>query len=227
MKKRRPVAIPLVFAFCVGFGAASAAFAEGQPDQPQKAEPPSRSEILEPPKKDGKKRSDQRPVLNLETRHKILDELYAILREAKDKPTAAPVIAAIKEAWSFSGSPTTDLLLDRAAAAIEVKDIPVAMKLIDAAMELQDDFPRAYMMRAMAHVVQGDSKRAIDDLRRTINLDPKNFLPYGMLADEFLKQKMFKESRDAIETLLKLCPAAKDLYPESEATSKSLDEQEI
>jgi tetratricopeptide (TPR) repeat protein len=200
---------------------------------PTGAEPPQRAERRTAPPRETtqeptrKKQSDQRPVLTLESRAKILNDLYDILRQAKDKQTAAPVIAAIKEAWSFSGSPTTDLLLDRAAAAIEAKDAPVALKLIDAAMELQDDFPRAYLMRAMVHVVQGDSRRAIDDLRRTIALDPKNFLPYGMLADEFLKQKMFKESRDATETLLKLCPAAKELYPESDATSRSLDEQGI
>jgi tetratricopeptide (TPR) repeat protein len=191
---------------------------------PPSAEPPSRAQMEERAKK---REANRAPPLTLETRDKILTGLYDTLRQTPDKQSAKPIIEAIKQAWSFSGSPTVDLLLDRAAAAIEMKDSPVAMKLIDTAMELQPDFPRSYMMRAMAHITQGDSRRAIDDLRRTISLDPKNFVSYGMLADELLKQKQFKESREALETLLKLCPAAKELYPDSGATSRGLNDQGI
>jgi Tfp pilus assembly protein PilF len=191
---------------------------------PPSAEFPSRAEMEQRAKK---KQAESRPVLTLETRDKILEGLYDKLRLATDQTTARPIVDAIKMAWHFSGSPTIDLLLDRAAAAIDAKDVPVALRLIDTAMELQPDFPRAYMMRAMASVAQGDSGRAIDDLRRTISLDPKNFVSYGMLADELLKEKKFKESRDAFDTLLKLCPSAKDLYPNSVTTSRGLDEQGI
>ncbi len=174
---------------------------------PPSGEPPRRPSAEEMAKK---REAARQPVLSLETRDKILAGLYEKLRTEKDKSNIGEILIAIRQASFFSGSPTTDLLLNRAAQAIKAKDTPLAQKFIDTALELQPDSYRAYNMRALAYSMQNDHGRAIDDYRRAIALDPKNYMPFAGLADEYAKQNMTKESIDAYTELEKRFPLFRD-----------------
>lgn len=150
-------------------------------------------------------------------RAKILDGLYDRLAKAPEPQMAKAIAQAIERVWRSSGSPTCDLLLTRAAAAIEAKRMDLAMVLLESAMELQPDFAEAWNRRAYAYYLGGEHQRALGDLRRVLALDPKHF---RALEGVGLILREIGEKKAALEAYKKL----KDVYPFFEGAQKAIDE---
>ena len=114
---------------------------------------------------------------------KLLDELYGRLATAPDEATATQVMSAIEQLWLHSGSATADLLVARASAAIEAERRDLAMKLLNAAVELQPDFAEAWNRRAYLFYLEDDYKRALGDIRRVLALEPNHYKALEGLAN--------------------------------------------
>ncbi len=141
-----------------------------------------------------------------EQRGKLLDELYARLATAPDEATAAEVSGAIEQLWQHSGSATADLLVARAAAAIEAQRRDLALKLLNAAVELQPDYAEAWNRRAYLHYLEDDYKRALGDLRRVLALEPHHYKALEGLANILQHLGEKKAALEAYDSLLKVNP---------------------
>jgi tetratricopeptide (TPR) repeat protein len=141
-------------------------------------------------------------------RDKLLAELYARLASASDEGTAAEVAAAVERLWQHSGSATADLLLARASAATEAQRTDLAMKLLNAAIELQPDYAEAWNRRAYLFYLQDDYKRALGDIRRVLALEPHHFKALEGLANILQQLGEKKAALEAYESLLKVHPQA-------------------
>ncbi len=155
-----------------------------------------------------------------EQQAKLLDELYARLATAPDQATANQVSQAIEQLWTHSGSPTADLLVARASAAAEAQNRELAMKLLNAAVELQPDYAEAWNRRAYLYYLDNDYKRALGDLRRVLALDPRHYKALEGLANLLLQIGEKKAALEAYESVLKVNPNLPD-------AKKSRDELKI
>lgn len=141
---------------------------------------------------------------------KLLDELYARLATAPDQQTAAQVMQAIEQLWLHSGSATADLLVARAGAAAEAQNRDLAMKLLNAAVELQPDYTEAWNRRAYLYYLDNDFKRALGDLRRVLALDPRHYKALEGLGNLLLQLGEKKAALEAYESALKVNPNLSD-----------------
>ena len=106
---------------------------------------------------------------------KLLADLYAQLATAEDEQTATRLAGAIERLWTFSGSDTTSLLIERAGAALKQKRADLARKLLDHAVSLSPDYTEAFTQRAYYHYSENNLDAAVGDLRRVLALDPNHF----------------------------------------------------
>lgn len=189
--------------FCVALLAVAGmpALALGQERPPPAAEPP-------PAAGKGAPEKAPAPETTPEQHAKLLDELYARLATAPDEGTASEVAAAIEQLWQHSGSPTADLLVARAAAATEAQQRELAMKLLNAAVELQPDYAEAWNRRAYLFYLEDDYKRALGDLRRVLALEPRHFKALEGLANILQHLGEKKAALEAMDSLLKVYPNA-------------------
>ena len=141
-------------------------------------------------------------------RDKLLTELYARLATAPDETTAAQVATAVEQLWMHSGSPTADLLVARAASAIEAQRRDLAMQLLNAAVELQPDYAEAWNRRAYLFYLEDDYKRALGDLRRVLALEPHHYKALEGLANILQHLGEKKAALEAYDSLLKVHPNA-------------------
>jgi len=139
-------------------------------------------------------------------RAKLLDELYARLATAPDEATGSEIATAIEQLWQHSGSPTADLLVARAMAAIDAQKRALAMKLLNAAVELQPDYAEAWNRRAYLFYMEDESKRALGDIRRVLALEPRHFKALEGLANILQGLGEKKAALEAYESLLKIYP---------------------
>lgn len=150
------------------------------------------------------------PAETPEQHAKLLDELYARLATAPDQATANTIAGAVEQLWQHSGSPTADLLVARAVAAAEAQNRVLAMKLLNAAVELQPDYAEAWNRRAYLFYLDNDYKRALGDLRRVLALDPRHFKALEGLGNllQLLGEK--KAALEAYESALRVHPNLPD-----------------
>jgi len=179
---------------------------EAQPNAPVPGAPVPGDGLIKPHQ--GKRNKNAEAMLTVGNRQIILAELYDQLAKAEAPEAAAPLVDAIWKVWTFSGSPTSDLLIERARGVAMEPGSAASQAFLNAVVELQPDFAQGWFLRAMIYKAQGDSHRMLGDLRRTLALDPRHFEALKALAFELneLGRKM-----QAIETygkLLKVYPAA-------------------
>jgi tetratricopeptide (TPR) repeat protein len=102
------------------------------------------------------------------------EALLARLATAADADEADGIVARIDRLNQHSGSDTGDLLLSRAAAAIDGENVETAQQLLDALTALQPQWAEAWAARANADYLAGDSKATFVDLARALADDPKH-----------------------------------------------------
>ena len=152
-----------------------------------------------------------------ETRETRLDRLYARLREAPDEKRAAGIARNIQRELMNSGSPTIALLMTQAAAAVEAKDLPVALDLLDAVVRLKPGYAEGWNRRATVYFMLDDYGKSLADLERALALEPRNWEAIGGLAS-------ILSALDEKEGARAACAQALEIYPLQPRIKKSCDE---
>src|ERR687894_857125 len=108
-------------------------------------------------------------------RRATLDDLFSRLAAAKDEAEAKGIANLIERRWMRSGSDTADLLLVRASDAIQAKEFPLAIELLDRVIALQPGWAEAWNRRATAFFLLEDTASAMADLRQVLTREPRHF----------------------------------------------------
>lgn len=103
-----------------------------------------------------------------------MDDLFARLQKA-DAAEAGRIERLIEIEWSKSGSPSLDLLLQRGREALDNGDIPAAIEHLTALTDHAPDFAEGWNMLAIAYYQEGEFGPSVEDLGRTLTLNPRHF----------------------------------------------------
>lgn len=136
----------------------------------------------------------------------VLGKLFAALATMEDPELAGKVMSTIERIWRLPGGDTVNLLMDRASNAANQNNADLALKLLDAAVDLAPDYAEAWSRRAFVHYLKGDTERALGDLRRTLALEPNHFKALEGLHKILADQGQKKGALKALETLYKINP---------------------
>jgi tetratricopeptide (TPR) repeat protein len=104
-----------------------------------------------------------------------LDRLFEALKVAPDAESAKFVENRIWAIWLASGSDTANLLMSRVKIAVDGKDHDLAIKLLDAIIDIMPDFVEAWNRRATIYYTKRDFGRAIEDIRQVLVREPRHF----------------------------------------------------
>ena len=116
-----------------------------------------------------------------------LDFLFGALKAAPDDASARHVEARIWALWTQTPSDTTALLMFRANAAMEAKQMEVALKLLDAVIKLKPDYVEGWNRRATLYYLQNDYTRSLEDIQQVLVREPRHFgalTGLGMIMQE-------------------------------------------
>lgn len=125
-----------------------------------------------------------------------LDALFEQLEAAEDAQAAAPIEHAIWAQWADSGSPTVNILLERATAAENAGDAELAERFLDQASDLAPDYAETWNRRANLYYSTDDYPGAIAAIQETLKREPRHF---GALAGLGLIREELGQHRAALE----------------------------
>lgn len=105
------------------------------------------------------------------------DDIDTLMERLADPDTAnwEAVEQRIYEAWSQSGSPAMDLLLQRGRDAMEAEDYDAAIQHLTALTDHAPEFAEGWNARATAFYLSERFGPSIQDIRTTLALNPRHF----------------------------------------------------
>jgi tetratricopeptide (TPR) repeat protein len=125
-----------------------------------------------------------------------LDQLFAQLEQAPDSGAAAGLEQQIWLRWADSGSPTVNILLERAAAAETAGDAELAGRFLDQASDLAPNYAETWNRRANLAYREEDYRGAVAAIQETLKREPRHF---GALAGLGLIYEELGQPRAALE----------------------------
>ena len=153
----------------------------------QDATPPASNPMVAPDKVPRPPRGDKT---------KNLDFLFEALKVAPDADSAKLVEGRIWAIWLHSGSDTADLLMSRVKTAVDKKDIDLAIKLLNAIIDIRPEYVEAWNRRATLLFMKKDIARSLDDIRQVLAREPRHFgalFGLGLILQEFGQEKQALE----------------------------------
>ena len=146
------------------------------------------------------------PQVSAPSANPKLDKLFAQLAAAGNSADASVIEKKIWAIWGESGSPTVDILLERAQAAEAAGDLPRARSLLDKAADILPDYAEIYDRRAVLAVHAENSDSALADINETLKREPRHFAALAALGMIYENQGHKKAAIAAYEDALKIDP---------------------
>ncbi len=134
-----------------------------------------------------------------------LDPLFQQLLEADDT-SHEQVATEILRALERSGSAAMDLLYRRGSDALEESEPGVAVEHFTALVDHAPDFAEGYHGRANAYFNLGYIGPALDDLRRTLELEPRHFQALFGLGNVMESLERPQDALEVYEAVLEIYP---------------------
>ena len=129
-----------------------------------------------------------------------LDTLFSALKIAPDEASSKAIEERIWALWLISGSDTCNLLMARAKAATDAKDYDLALKLLDAIVEIKPDYVEGWNRRATIYYLKDDYAHAIADIGEVLAREPRHF---GALSGLGQMLQEIGDDKDALEAYRK------------------------
>jgi tetratricopeptide (TPR) repeat protein len=145
-----------------------------------------------------------------------LEVLFEQLAAAEAPKRAAGIARKIQAKWLESGSDTVDVLMNRAAVALQGKDYPLALDLLDVVVILKPDYPEGWNRRATVYYMQKDLGRSLTDIERTLALEPRH---WGALSGLGIIQRRIGKEDEALKTFRR----ALEIHPGLENAREALE----
>jgi tetratricopeptide (TPR) repeat protein len=125
-----------------------------------------------------------------------LDTLFAALKIAPNDDSAKAIEDRIWALWMMSGSDTCNLLMTRVKTAADGKDYDLALKLLDAIIEIKPDYVEAWNERATIYYLKDDYGHAIANIAQVLVREPRHF---GALSGLGMMLQQLGDDKDALK----------------------------
>ena len=186
---------------------------------------------LEGQEKDTKKAEAPKPNNALPTlsddREKRLTQLFTILKTTKNPIVAERAQVEIERTWQISGSDTIDLLLSWANDAMLRREYGKALDYLDNIVRLQPDFVEGWNRRATLYFLQKNYDLSINDVERTLALEPRHYKALVGLAMMLRELGNEDEALFALKKAFAVNPALSELEGAIRELEKKLKGRDI
>ena len=151
------------------------------------------------------------PVPLAEQRARLLDDLFARLLATPDANDAKPIASAIERVWLRTGSDTSNLLMQRAMAAFNRRQLPLAAELLDRVIEIEPDWAEAWNKRATVRFMADDIDGSMADIDHTLKIEPRHFGALSGLGIILQRGGFDKRALEVYRRTLAIYPGLEDV----------------
>ena len=139
-----------------------------------------------------------------------LDQRFDSLRNAANERQARVYENLIWTRWFESGDHEIDELMQQAMARRQNYDFNGAIEILNRVISLDPDFPEAWNQRATVYFHQQEYEKSLEDVARTLQLEPRHF--GAMAGRAVIRLQQFKPAlaRQNVLEAMKIHPYLKE-----------------
>jgi tetratricopeptide (TPR) repeat protein len=156
-----------------------------------------------------------------------LDFLLGALKVAPDDASAKSIEDRIWALWMASGSDTANLLMSRVRSAVEAEDVALALRLLDAIIEVRPQYAEAWHRRATLFAMKKDYAAALADLRQVLRREPRHFGALVQLGTVMQDMGDEKNALDAYRKALAIHPRLKGVAEKIQSLTEKVEGRAI
>ncbi|MCP5155799.1 MAG: tetratricopeptide repeat protein [Ectothiorhodospiraceae bacterium] len=116
-----------------------------------------------------------------------LDDLFRTLAEADDRSSRSEAEDLIWALWCSHADARAARAMRHAIGALSRGDLEAAGRLLDDLVVAQPDWAEAWNKRATVRFLEGRNAESVDDIVRTLRLEPRHFGALGGLGQICLR----------------------------------------
>jgi tetratricopeptide (TPR) repeat protein len=130
-------------------------------DPPKLIEPPAPENLPKPPQQGDPRQN--------------LDKLFEALKIAPSDDSAKYFENRIWALWLAGGGDTANLLMGRVKTAMDARDLDLAIRLLNAVIDIRPDYVEGWNRRATVYYMKKDYGNALADIREVLAREPRHF----------------------------------------------------
>lgn len=156
-----------------------------------------------------------------------LDQLFNVLKSSSNLTELQEAESSIWKIWFDSGEQEINVLMDEAAMAVEAGELEYAEGLYTQVVGKAPKFSEGWNRRATVRFYQQDYDGSLEDIQRTLILEPRHFGATWGLGMILGSRRELTGAIAAFERLLEIKPNAHDARPRLELLKKELAESSV
>ena len=153
------------------------------------------------------------------------DEMFDKLRNAPSDSEASDAAQDIWASWMESGSPTIDMIMERARQSLTLGDTESARTYYDRVILIDPSYPEAWNHRAGIFLQQENYAEALRDINETLRLEPRHFAAWLRLANIFESLDAPTQALDAYREAIRIYPRMPQALQAEKRLAKLIDGQ--
>jgi tetratricopeptide (TPR) repeat protein len=156
-----------------------------------------------------------------------LEFLLGALKVAPDEASAKAIEDRIWALWQASGSDTVDVLMTRVKQASDAGNYDLALRLLDAIIEIRPQFVEAWNRRATIFFLKKDYSDSLSDIEHVLAQEPRHFGALAGLGTILEEVGDDKHALEAYRKALGIHPHLKGVAEHVKALADKVDGRDI
>jgi len=154
-----------------------------------------------------------------------LPELFQQLEETGSHAQSRELEAEIWKIWLQTDDAKSEVLLNRVVDSMEVADLDEALIASNELIDVNPEFAEAWNKRATVHYLMGNYPASVEDIHRTLQLEPRHFGAISGLGLIFIRTGNLNAALEAFEQVLIITPQSINAQRSVEQVKQQIGEE--
>ena len=135
-----------------------------------------------------------------------LNNLFKKLNETENQDEIRDLISDIWNIWYEVDDPKVIEYFEKGIQAMNLRNYPLAIRFFNNLIEEDPNFAEAWNKRATVHFMMGNFDQSMQDIIKTLELEPRHFGALDGMGLIFIHQGQFQQAIDVYDKMLEIFP---------------------
>ncbi len=135
-----------------------------------------------------------------------LNNLFKKLNETENQDEIKDLISDIWNIWYEVDDPKVIEYFEKGIQAMNLRNYPLAIRFFNNLIEEDPNFAEGWNKRATVHFMMGNFDQSMQDIIKTLELEPRHFGALDGMGLIFIHQGQFQQAIDVYDKMLEIFP---------------------
>ncbi len=135
-----------------------------------------------------------------------LNNLFKKLIETENQDEIRDLISDIWNIWYEVDDPKVIEYFEKGIQAMNLRNYPLAIRFFNNLIEEDPNFAEGWNKRATVHFMMGNFDQSMQDIIKTLELEPRHFGALDGMGLIFIHQGQFQQAIDVYDKMLEIFP---------------------